>query len=356
LHGYYFILICQEMQIEMDNIRNGNNVSFESKIWGLTSFEKTSKPKCKMMFRFCVDLVGGCMYIQIQNPGAIPRAALINDLTAFGRCSLAVALPVVSTFGIQACPIPTAILSNHLGFPFYYIDDYTPKAEGLYKGLRDLSIQFDAIACGFLGNSDQIPLVEAFLQDSRRAEDGESGCTDPLFFLDPVMGDHGEPYDTITSDYCLKLRRLAAQAHILTPNITEACLLTDIPYRSGEWSNGELAEICNKLESMSDNSIDAPKIVITGLARDGYFGNYIWENHKGMRYETISAGSSRPGTGDLFAAVLLGAYMTGSDFSSAVRQAADFVALSIAYTQEREVPLLEGVLFEPLLSKLWAVK
>jgi pyridoxine kinase len=296
------------------------------------------------------------MYIQIQNPGAIPRAALINDLTAFGRCSLAVALPVVSTFGIQACPIPTAILSNHLGFPFYYLDDYTSKADGLYKGLRDLSIKFDVIACGFLGNSEQIPLVEAFLQDSRHVQNEENSITPPLFVLDPVMGDHGEPYDTITSDYCLKLRSLAAQAHILTPNITEACLLTDIPYRTGEWSDGELAEICNKLESMSDTSIDAQKIVVTGLTRDGYFGNYIWENHEGSRYETISAGSSRPGTGDLFAAVLLGAYMTGSDFALSVRQAADFVALSIGYTQEREVPLLEGVLFEPLLSKLCSAK
>jgi pyridoxine kinase len=287
----------------------------------------------------------------LQNPGAIPRVALINDLTAFGRCSLAVALPVISTFGIQGCPVPTAILSNHLGFPFYYYDDYTPKAKNLYQGLIDLAIKFDVIACGFLGNPDQIPLVKAFLQDSRHGQDGESAGTAPLFFLDPVMGDHGQPYDTITQDYCVKLRSLAAWAHILTPNITEACLLTDTPYRSGEWSDEELTEICEKLERIS-SSINEPKIVVTGLVRDGYFGNYIWENHEGIRYETISAGASRPGTGDLFAAVLLGAYMTGSGFASSVRQAADFVAQSIAYTQKREVPLLEGVLFEPLLYKL----
>jgi pyridoxine kinase len=288
----------------------------------------------------------------LQNPGAIPRVALINDLTAFGRCSLAVTLPVISTFGIQGCPIPTAILSNHLGFPFYYYDDYTPKAKNLYQGLIDLEVKFDVIACGFLGNAEQIPLVESFLRDSRHVSDEVSGVTSPLFFLDPVMGDHGQPYDTITQDYCLKLRNLAAWAHILTPNITEACLLTDTPYRPDGWSDEELARICNRLESISAASIDTQKIVVTGIARDGYFGNYIWENHEGIRYETISAGASRPGTGDLFAAVLLGAYMTGSDFALSVRHAADFVAKSIAYTQEREVPLLEGVLFEPLLHKL----
>jgi pyridoxine kinase len=267
---------------------------------------------------------------------------MINDLTAFGRCSLAVALPVVSVFGIQACPIPTAVLSNHLGFPFYYYDDYTPKANGLYQGLMDLEVQFDGIACGFLGNPGQIPLVKAFLEHAKA----------PLFFLDPVMGDHGRPYDTITSDYCLQLRQLAAQAHILTPNLTESCLLTDTPYRLEGWTDEELALLCQKLGGQADKGMPDQKIVITGLYRDGYFGNYIWEKKEGSRYETKAQGSSRPGTGDLFAAVLLGAYMTGSDFASSVRQAADFVALSIAFTQERKVPILEGVLFEPLLSRL----
>ncbi|MDR0949068.1 MAG: bifunctional hydroxymethylpyrimidine kinase/phosphomethylpyrimidine kinase [Lachnospiraceae bacterium] len=284
---------------------------------------------------------------QIQNPGAIKRVALLNDLTAFGRCSLAVAVPVVSAFGFQACPIPTAILSNHLGFRTYSYDDYTPKIRGVLDGLETLGVCFDAIACGFLGSDAQIPLITRFLEIQSL-----NRTSSPLFCLDPVMGDQGELYSTITSTHVRSLQDLAAKADLLTPNLTEACLLTDTPYHSGEWKDGQLAAICEKLEERASDSVEDIKIVITGLWSGECVGNYIWENHSGSRFEIERSGDSRPGTGDLFAAVLLSLTLQGFSFAEAVKRAAKFVALSIGYTHKRGVPQNEGVLFEPLLSRV----
>ncbi|MDR0964576.1 MAG: bifunctional hydroxymethylpyrimidine kinase/phosphomethylpyrimidine kinase [Clostridium sp.] len=370
----------------------------------------------------------------VQNPGAITRVALLNDLTAFGRCSLAVALPVISSFGIQACPIPTAILSNHLGFPTYSYDDYSEGLGTIFGGLQDLGVAFDAISCGFLGSAKQIPMILSFLRQTATiasmtatatspnteatvyatvSDGNHCSCPDgvmtrPLFLLDPVMGDHGQPYATIDAAYVSSLRELAMWADILTPNLTEACLLTGTPYIEDSWNETKLTLLCEQIETMTrstphyfrdnspisshdssldnchdsshDSSLDNchdtscdnlrdslrvnsrnghldrhrdhPKIVITGLQHPDGLGNYVWENHQGSLFVTASTGDARPGTGDLFAAVLLGAFLRGASFEKAVQTAASFVARAIAYTQNHKVPTQEGVLFEPLLPYL----
>ncbi|MDR2045382.1 MAG: bifunctional hydroxymethylpyrimidine kinase/phosphomethylpyrimidine kinase [Clostridium sp.] len=324
------------------------------------------------------------MESNVQNPGAIPRLAMINDLTGFGRCSLTVALPVVSAMQVQGCPVPTSILSNHLGFPACFFHDYTSHIGAYLDGISRLGIAFDGIACGFLANVRQIDIVEEFLQNIQKTDIPKTGSltantdgipaerTDSpktgslttaagsktLFILDPVLGDHGRTYSTVTPAHCERLRGLAAYADLLTPNITEACLLTQTPYREGYWPDSELARLCETLAQghplSPDDALrkDGKKIVITGLFHQGRFRNYIWENQIGSCYEVSATGASRPGTGDLFAAVLAASALRRIPFPASVQKAADFVALCIQGTQEAGVPINEGVLFEKYLHRL----
>lgn len=277
------------------------------------------------------------MISNTTKPGAVPRLAMINSFAGFGRCSTTVSLPVISALGIQACPAPTSILSNHLGFPTCYFQDYTPHLRDYLKGWADLGLTFDGLYCGFLGSTLQIAIVEEFLQTFQPA----------FFLLDPVMGDHGKAYSTMTKEHCSGLRSLARHAHIFTPNITEACLLTDTPYKDAHWTEEELSALCRKLEQLT-----SAKLVITGLRYSTDFVNYIWENGNGSTYTTPVAGASRPGTGDLFASVLAADALNGIDFTDSVKRAADFVGLCIRGSEEAHIPIQEGVIFEKYLRFL----
>ena len=150
------------------------------------------------------------------------KIALINDITGFGRCSVAVELPVISMMKVQCCVIPTAILSNHTGFNSFYFDDYTPKMESYIEQWKNLNLAFNGICSGFLGSQSQISIVSDFIRDF--------SDKDTVVIVDPVMGDNGRKYSTYTDEMCDMMKQLAGQAHILTPNLTEACILTDTEY------------------------------------------------------------------------------------------------------------------------------
>lgn len=274
----------------------------------------------------------------------VPRLAMINDIAGFGRCSTTVSLPVISVMGVQVCPMPTSILSNHLGFSTCYFDDYTRHMREYLHGWEQLGISFDGLYCGFLGSVEQIAIVEEFL-DGPLMQDGRSGHSP--FLLDPVMGDHGKAYSTVTPGHCAKMKELAYRADILTPNITEACLLTGTPYREEGWTDHELTGICRLLAGGRP-----VKIVITGLRHHCAYRNYIWENENRSSYEAPAAGASRPGTGDLFASVLAADALNGVPFAASVKKAADFTALCIRGSEEAGVPAQEGVIFEKYLGSL----
>lgn len=269
--------------------------------------------------------------------GNIPRLAMINDISGFGRCSATVSLPVISVMGVQVCPVPTSVLSNHLGFPVCHFHDYTPYMREYINAWKQLNLTFDGLYCGFLGNEEQTAVVNEFLDDFKP----------PLFLLDPVMGDHGKRYSTVTEEHCRKLRRLARRAHILTPNLTEACILTNTPYRESGWSGRELDVLCEKLSLLCPG-----RFVITGLKSGNSFTNLCWENGKKTACVTPSAGKSRPGTGDLFASVLAADALCGKEFLSSVQKAADFTTLCIKGSEEAGIPVQEGVIFEKYLGEL----
>lgn len=278
----------------------------------------------------------------------VPRLAMINDIAGFGRCSTTVSLPIISVMGVQVCPLPTSILSNHLGFSTCYFDDYTRHMRDYISGWEQLGIRFDGLYCGFLGSVEQILIVEELLGSPMFTDSSSSRS---LFLLDPVMGDHGRAYSTITKEHCLRMKELASRADILTPNITEACLLTGTPYREEGWTDQELTGLCRRLAG------ERPvKIVITGLKYHGSYLNYIWENGIRSSYEAPSAGASRPGTGDIFASVLAADALNGASFTDSVKKAADFTALCIRGSEEAGVPAQEGVIFEKYLGTLLPYK
>ena len=272
-----------------------------------------------------------------KGAAGIPRLAMINDIAGFGRCSTTISLPVISAMQVQVCPGPTSILSNHLAFPVYHFDDYTPHMREYLSPWKEMGLSFDGLYCGFLGSPEQFSIVEEFLETFRPG----------LFLLDPVMGDHGRAYATITREHCLRMKQLIRYADILTPNITEACLLTDTAYQEGPWTEDSLHRLCSKLSRLCPG-----QIVITGLSDGSFYQNYIWKNGGGSIYGCPSAGSSRPGTGDLFASILAADALYHRDFVRSVKKAADFTALCIRGSEKAGVPIKEGVIFEKYLGKL----
>lgn len=272
----------------------------------------------------------------------VPRLAMINDIAGFGRCSTTVSLPVISVMKVQVCPVPTSVLSNHLGFPLCHFDDYTSHMRDYIKVWNELGLTFDGLYCGFLGNEEQIDIVREFVEMFRP----------PLFLLDPVMGDHGRAYSSITETHVQKMKELLPLADIITPNITEACLLTGTPWKDGEWTMQELSGLCEKLASLCLKDSVGASIVITGIRQGDSLVNFLWDDGVYTTVATPIAGASRPGTGDIFASILAADAVRGETLLSSVQKAANFVGLCIAGSEKAGTPVQEGVVFEKYLAAL----
>lgn len=283
----------------------------------------------------------------------VPRLAMINDIAGFGRCSTTVSLPVISVMKVQVCPVPTSVLSNHLGFPLCHFDDYTSHMRDYIKVWNELGLTFDGLYCGFLGNEEQIDIVREFVEMFRP----------PLFLLDPVMGDHGRAYSSITETHVQKMKALLPLADIITPNITEACLLTGTPWKDGEWTMQELSGLCERLadicqqESVSSGeasvgTVSSASIVITGIRQGNSLVNFLWDDGVYTTVSTPIAGASRPGTGDIFASILAADAVRGETLLTSVQKAANFVGLCIAGSEKAGTPVQEGVVFEKYLAAL----
>lgn len=284
----------------------------------------------------------------------VPRLAMINDIAGFGRCSTTVSLPVISVMKVQVCPVPTSVLSNHLGFPLCHFDDYTSHMRDYINVWNELGLTFDGLYCGFLGNEEQIDIVREFVEMFRP----------PLFLLDPVMGDHGRAYSSITETHVQKMKDLLPLADIITPNITEACLLTGTPWKDGEWTLQELSGLCERLadicqqesvtsgEASTGTTANGASIVITGIRQGDSLVNFLWDDGVYTTYATPIAGASRPGTGDIFASILAADAVRGETLLTSVQKAANFVGLCIAGSEKTGTPVQEGVVFEKYLAAL----
>ena len=268
-----------------------------------------------------------------------PKAAVFNDFSGFGRCSIAVSLPLISALKVQCCAIPTAIFSNHTGFESFFVEDYTDRLCDYTDEWKKLGLRFDAIASGFLGSAEQIDIVIRFIKSFR-----DENTT---VVIDPVMGDHGRLYPTYKQETASRMKALIRHADILTPNLTEACILTDESYRENP-DDDFLEMLCKKLSDCG-----AKKIVITGLEKNGFIANFIYESDKGFFVvKNPKSGTQRSGTGDVFSSIITACAVRGFDFTRSVEIAADFVAKAIKRSEELCIPTTDGVCFEEILGEL----
>lgn len=285
--------------------------------------------------------------MKIKTPKKI---AVINDISGFGRCSMTVALPILGAMRVQGCPVPTSILSNHLGFPVCHFDDYTDRMPAYLDAWEQLHLCFDGILCGFLGSVRQIRIVEDFIRRQTADNDTSSVTSSsarPIVIADPVMGDHGKAYRTITKEHCSEMKKLVCAADIITPNITEACLLTDTPYRETGWDKSSLDKLSSALHAMGPSHV-----VITGLQENDAYVNYISYDDISCSYATPVAGESRPGTGDIFASIVAADAVNKTAFLTSVKKAADFIRTCTDASSQAAIPVREGICFENFLHLL----
>ena len=269
----------------------------------------------------------------------VPRVACINDLSGFGRCSLTTALPVLSVMGVQVCPAPTAVLSMHTGFPQYTFLDLADSLPAYFESWSHLD--FDWIYSGFLGSLGQIDIVKQFFR-AQKARNPH--CR---ILLDPVMGDEGRRYSTYTPELCDAMRELVAEADVITPNITEACLLTGAMYRGECLHDAEAVRLAGELMQLGCGAA-----VITGIVQENSIGNLTYSGGKAQYSAVHRTECLFSGTGDLFASVLCGALARGEQLADAVAAAGRFVSEATQYTLRLNTPAEEGVVFEPLLAGL----
>lgn len=276
----------------------------------------------------------------------VPRVAAVHDLSGFGRAALTSIIPVISTMGIQVCPVPTAILSTHTGgFKNYTFIDLTDYMEDYLAHWKELEIKFDCIYTGFLGSPRQIDIVSRFINDFRDK--------DALTLVDPVMGDNGVLYDTMNKDMVEKMRHLIGQADIITPNYTEAAFLLNKEYHECN----EQKEIKNWLCELAEMG---PKIVIItsvpacDCRNTTYVVAYEKEYNRFWRVKCDYIPTYFPGTGDAFASVIVGSILQGDSVPLAIDRAVQFCTMAIRSSYGYKYPEREGVVLERVLDNLKA--
>ena len=267
------------------------------------------------------------------------KIAVINDFTGFGRCSISASMPIISAMKIQCCPLPTSIFSNHTGFDSFFYTEYTEHMNAYMDEWKKLDLQFAGILTGFLGSPEQIGIVKRFL--------GMFKTKETITVIDPVMGDYGNLYPTYSPLLAEQMSSLVPYADILTPNLTEACILTGTEYKA-DMNESELTEICKKLCEMGPK-----KIVVSGLERGDNLENFIFED--GKKPQTIiehKVGPFRSGTGDVFSTIIAADAVNGIEFADSVLHASSFVAKVLRRTVELDLPKTDGICFEEFLTEI----
>lgn len=273
----------------------------------------------------------------------VPRVMAIHDLSGIGKCSLTVALPILSAMGAEVCALPTAILSTHTGgLSGYTYRDLTEDMEPMAAHWQSLGLRFDALYSGWLGSARQADIVADLF--------GRFGANGALKLVDPVMGDHGRLYSTYTPDRVAGMAALCAQADVITPNLTEACFLLGEPCREETMDAAQARTLCERLSALG-----VPRVVVTGVsAHAGRTGAAAWDARTGAFAlpEAPRVPGIWHGTGDVFGSVLLGGLLSGFSLLDAAALAVDFVHGCIARTQALGTDPRFGVDFERDLGSL----
>lgn len=274
------------------------------------------------------------------------RIITIQDISCLGKCSLTVALPVISAMGVEACVLPTAVLSTHTAFKGFTFRDLTSDIIPIAQHWKNEKIHFDAIYTGYLGSLEQLNLMNDFINDF--------GGKDVITIVDPCMADNGALYSGFTKEFAAQMAKLCGKANVILPNMTEASFLLDIPYVEKGYTQDYVKKVLVDLAALG-----AKKVVLKGISfsedkigiasYDSTTEEFKWYFHKKMP-------QNFHGTGDIFASVVTGALMRGKSLEQSCTLAADFVVESIAQTLNEKSWHWYGVNFEKaipfLVSKL----
>lgn len=275
--------------------------------------------------------------------GYIPRVAAVHDMCGYGKCSLTVAIPVLSAAGCDVCPVPTALFSAHTKFPVFTMHDTTDVLPGYLDAWQAEGVELDGVYSGFLGAPEQVDVIERLYREHPRA----------LRVVDPVMGDGGTMYATYTPELCAAMGRLADGADVLTPNLTEASILTGIPYQG---QDVDAAFVEKTLDALL--GLGAKRVVLKGVDRgDGLLRNYVAsaDGEPAVELTHQKLPYMLHGTGDLYCSALAGAVFCGKPLVEAARFAGEFVRDAMEVTRLQPDYEMRGVSFEPCLGKVAAL-
>ena len=271
----------------------------------------------------------------------IPRVAAIHDLCGYGKCSLGVAIPVLSAAGCDVCSVPTALFSSHTKYPVFAMHDTTNFLPEFLDAWQSCPVDLDAVYSGFLGSAEQVDIIKRVWNEYPHA----------LRVVDPVMGDAGVMYPTYTPELCEAMKSLVADSTILTPNLTEASILTGIPYEGQQVSDSTINKILHELHTMGAQHVCLKGIL--SAEKPGSITNIISSadgNRSSVESELLPY--MLHGTGDLFASCLTAAVMAGKTLLESVEFASMFVIESMKITGDQPEFEMRGVSFE---TQLWRV-
>ncbi|MBE6716105.1 MAG: pyridoxamine kinase [Ruminococcaceae bacterium] len=270
------------------------------------------------------------------------RIVTIQDISCVGKCSLTVALPVISACGVEASVIPTAVLSTHTAFNNFSFCDLTDEIEPVTEIWKKEKISFDAIYTGYLGSFRQIELMEKLFDDFRTEEN--------IIFIDPVMGDHGKLYPGFSQEFADRMARLCSKADVIVPNLTEAAFMLREEYKEYGYTEEYVRDILKKLAALG-----CKNAVLTGVSFDeGKVGvmAYNKENDRFSAYYTEKINASFHGTGDVFSSACVGALMRGLSLEGALKTAANYTVESIKASMRDKDNNWYGVNFEEAIPYL----
>lgn len=269
------------------------------------------------------------------------RIAAIHDISCFGRCSLTVALPIISAAGIETAVIPTALLSTHTGdFSGYTFKNLTEDIIPIAEHWKKEGIGVDAVYTGYLGSKKQVEIVSGAIDIIKKEE--------ALTVVDPAMADHGRLYEGFSEDFPKEMIKLCKKADIIVPNITEACLMLDIPYKEGPYEEEYINKLLTGLYELTD-----AEIVLTGVWFDQRrIGAACYQEGKTDYIFSDRIDACYHGTGDVFASAFVAAFMNGKGLKESVKIAVSFTCDCIKTSQLLRPDDRYGVCFEAEIPNL----
>lgn len=272
------------------------------------------------------------------------RIVTIQDISCLGKCSLTVALPIISATGVECCIVPTAVLSTHTGFPNFTFDDLTDQIEPISAHWKEQGFKFDAIYTGYLGSYEQLDLMGKFFD--------EHGTQSNLVFVDPAMGDYGNLYPGFNEEFAVAMgQKVCSKADIIVPNMTEAAFMLQIPYKEeGEYDEAYVKDLLVKLCGLG-----CEKAVITGVSLEpGKCGFYGYDSKTGeyFSYFNDHVDAKFHGTGDIFSSATVGSLMNGKSLAEALEIAADYTVACIKTSMADPNHNWYGTEFEPAIPYL----